>query len=318
MKASALWLGASLAAMIWAAPATAQTAAPQTDTSASDDVQGDIIITATRRDENLMTSPISASVLSGTDLSNKGVTNVDALQFAMPSVVVNNFGQGNDFNVRGIGKAEHNTQTTTGVITYRDGVPTFPGYFQMEPYFDVANIQVLRGPQGTIVGQNATGGAVFVNTNDPVIGGGTHGYFQLQGGNYSDFGGQGAINIPVSDTFAMRVAFFGERRNGFYHITGPGGAKYTGNNGDLREFAGRLSLLWKPTDRLSILLKTDVDHLDMGAYPADPYTNRFKFLPYGSTTPNPNYTDLFHITANSPQDAKDKFFRSILRLEYQF
>ena len=84
-----------------------------------------------------------------------------------PLIVVNNFGQGNDFNVRGIGKAEHNTQTTTGVITYRDGVPSFPGYFQGEPYYDVANIQVLRGPQGTIVGQNATGGAVFVNTNDP-------------------------------------------------------------------------------------------------------------------------------------------------------
>ena len=67
-------------------------------------------------------------------------------------------------------------QTTTGVITYRDGVATFPGYLQEEPYYDIANIQVLRGPQGTIVGQNATGGAVFVNTNDPVIGGGVHGF----------------------------------------------------------------------------------------------------------------------------------------------
>ena len=135
----------------------------------------------------------------------------------MPSVVVNNFGQGNDFNVRGIGKAEHNTQTTTGVITYRDGVPTFPGYFQMEPYYDVANIQVLRGPQGTIVGQNATGGAVFVNTNDPIIGGGIHGYFNANYGNYNDFGIQGAINIPISDTFAARVAAFGQRRDSFFN-----------------------------------------------------------------------------------------------------
>ena len=70
-------------------------------------------------------------MISGSDLAEKGVGNVDALQFATPSVVVNNFGQGNDFNIRGIGKAEHNTQTTTGVITYRDGVPTFPGYFQL-------------------------------------------------------------------------------------------------------------------------------------------------------------------------------------------
>jgi iron complex outermembrane receptor protein len=319
MKTGLFWPCASLMALCWSGAASAQPGTSEEAVAAASEAsadEGEIVVTAQRRSENLMRTAISASVISGTDLANKGVVNVDALQFATPSLVVNNFGQGNDFNVRGIGKAEHNTQTTTGVITYRDGVPTFPGYFQQEPYFDVANIQVLRGPQGTIVGQNATGGAVFVNTNDPVIGGGVHGYFQVQGGNYDDLGAQGAINLPVSDTLAMRIAFFGERRDGFYRITGPGGAKYTGNNGDLREAAARISLLWKPTDRLSVLFKTDLDYLDMGAYPADPYTNRFRFLPYGSTTPNPNYRDLFDITANSPQGAKDKFFRSILRLEY--
>jgi len=232
-------LGASALALSWCGPASAQTAAADQQASddaaaqavdAADQPQGsEIIVTAERRSENLATTPISASVLSGGDLANKGVVNVDALQFAMPSVVVNNFGQGNDFNVRGIGKAEHNTQTTTGVITYRDGVPTFPGYIQEEPYYDVANIQVLRGPQGTVVGQNATGGAVFVNTNDPVIDGGVHGYVQGQYGNYSDVGLQGAINLPISDTLAARVAVFSERRDGFYHMTGPGGARYRGH-----------------------------------------------------------------------------------------
>jgi iron complex outermembrane receptor protein len=318
MKAWTLWLGASALAFAWnaAAEAQASAASPATSANSNDATADEIVVTAQRRSENLMRTPVAASVISGTELTNKGVGAVDALQFAAPSIVVNNFGQGNDFNVRGIGKAEHNTQTTTGVITYRDGVPSFPGYFQEEPYFDVANIQVLRGPQGTIVGQNATGGAVFVNTNDPIIGGGVHGYFSANYGNYNDLGGQGAVNLPLSDTLAMRVAFFGERRDSFYHITGPGGTKYTGNKGDLRELAGRISLLWKPTDQFSILFKTDLDYLDLGAYPADPYTDRFKFLPYGSTTPNPNYRDLFDITANSPQGARDKFFRSILRAEY--
>src|SRR3569623_2129824 len=230
MKSSAWSLGASVAALAFSMPAAAQTAAPQTtttqtDTSASDNSSpdGDIVITAQRRSENLMTTAVSASVQTGTDVAYMGVTNVDALQFAMPSVVVNNFGQCNDFNVRGIGKAEHNTQTTTGVIVYRDGVPTFPGYVQGEPYYDIANIQVLRGPQGTIVGQNATGGAVFVNTNDPVIGGGVHGYVSASYGNYNDAGAQGAINLPLGDTFAVRVAAYGERRDGYYNITGPTG-----------------------------------------------------------------------------------------------
>ena len=215
MKASTLLLGASALAFASCGVAQAQDA-PASSTTQSDTQQSDsdtapthdIVVTAERRSENLMTTPISASVLTGKDLANKGVTNVDALQFAMPSVTVNNFGQGNDFNVRGIGKAEHNTQTTTGVIVYRDGVPTFPGYVQGEPYYDIADIQVLRGPQGTIVGQNATGGAVFVNTNDPVIDGGVHGYVQANYGNYNDAGAQGAINLPLSDTFAVRVAAF--------------------------------------------------------------------------------------------------------------
>ena len=144
---------------------------------------------------------------------------VEDLQFVAPSVAVNNFGQGIDFNIRGIGKGEHNSQTLTGVITYRDGVPTFPGYITEEPYYDLANVEVLRGPQGTFVGQNATGGAVFVNTNDPVIGGGHDGYVMAGLGNYYDTMLQGAVNIPVSDTFALRIAGFGDNRGSFFAIT---------------------------------------------------------------------------------------------------
>lgn len=316
MKTRGLWLGASVIAFAWSSQVSAQSAPPGSDAIASADKSADeIVVTAQRRNENLMKTPIAASVLTGQDLANKGVVNVDQLQFAMPSVTVNNFGQGLEFNIRGIGKAEHNTQTTTGVITYRDGISTFPGYFQEEPYFDITSVQVLRGPQGTIAGQNSTGGAVFVTTNDPNPKGGYSGYLQAQVGNYADAGLQGAINLPISKTLTARLAFYGERRDGFYHITGPGGAKYTGNNGDLREGAVRFSLLWQPTEHLSILSKTDYDNLNMGAYPADPYTDRFKTLP-GTSTPNPNHRDLFDITANSPQQAHDRFVRSLVKVEY--
>ncbi|HVU30948.1 MAG TPA: TonB-dependent receptor plug domain-containing protein, partial [Sphingomicrobium sp.] len=139
MRTAILWAGASAAALAWCTGAEAQ--APQTtqaepaNPSAGTQSEGEeIVITARRRSENLMKTAISGTVLTGTDLANKGVVTVDALQFAAPSITVNNFGQGNDFNVRGIGKGEHNTQTTTGVITYRDGAPTFPGYVTQEPY----------------------------------------------------------------------------------------------------------------------------------------------------------------------------------------
>lgn len=274
-----------------------------------------VVVTAERRSENLQKTPISASVLTGEDLANRGISTVDSLQFSVPNVTIDNFGQGADFNIRGIGKAEHNSQTTTGVITYRDGVATFPGYIQEEPYYDIASVEVLRGPQGTIAGQNATGGAVFVTTNNPIIGGGYDGYAQAQVGNYSDFGLQGAVNIPIDDTLAARGSFYSETRGSFYSITDSDPAdncpnhKYAGckpgyNPGDLKEAAGRFSLEWKPVDALTVLFKTDYGYLDMGAYAADPYVDRFTGV------------DPFHITANAPQTALDRFVRSVLKADY--
>ena len=258
-----------------------------------------VTITADRRDKPLQTSSISATVLSGDDLLKAGVNVVDQLQFVTPSTAANNFGQGVNITIRGIGKAETNTQTTTGVITYRDGVATFPGYFTEEPYYDIASVQILRGPQGTFGGQNATGGAVLVDSNNPVINGGNHGYVMADVGNYSSLGLQGAVNVPISDTLAARVAVNTYKRDSFWDITGP----YTGGDGSQRWYSGRVGLLWQPVKALTVLLKTDFNHIDMGAFPADPV----------SATNDP-----FHITANADQKALDQFSRTVLKVEYTF
>jgi len=301
MKIQVLWSSVSLVlALGWCGAAIAQTAA-STPAAGSDQTLTEVVVTAERRHTDLQTTPISATVLNGTTLAEMGVTTVDQLQFATPGATIDNFGQGIDFNIRGVGKAEHNSQTTVGVVTYRDGVGTFPGYFQEEPYYDVASVEILRGPQGTFGGQNATGGAVFVTTNDPVINGGYHGYLQAQGGNYTDFGLQGAVNLPISDTLAARLAFNSESRDSFYNITGPGGGEYNGNPGKLRIGSMRIGLLWKPDDELTVLFKTDYNYLNLGAYPADPYNAT---------------NDLFNITADAPQQALDRFGRSVLKVDY--
>ena len=295
MKHRALWLSVSALALVWGGGAAAQTTS-----SASKDDAGkvhEVVITAERRTSNLQTTPISATVISGGELVKKGVVTIDSIQFVAPGITVNNFGQGNDFNIRGIGKAEHNSQTGVGVIVYRDGIATFPGYFQEEPYYDIGSVEILRGPQGTFVGQNATGGAVFITSNNPVINGGNHGYIAGQVGNYDDVATQGAINLPISDTFAARVAFNAEGRNSFYTVTGPN----HGNPGNLREGSARLSLLWKPTDALTVLFKTDYNYIDMGAIPSDPY----------NATNSP-----FKVTANFPGGALDKWVRSDLKIDY--
>ncbi|HUB85188.1 MAG TPA: TonB-dependent receptor plug domain-containing protein, partial [Rhizomicrobium sp.] len=242
----ALSLSVSILTLICCSAAYAQT----TTSDESKNTVETVTVTAERRPENLMKTPISADVLSAADLANKGVARVDDLQFSMPNVAVDNFGQGIDFNIRGIGKGEHNSQTLPGVITYRDGVATFPGYITEEPYYDVSSVQVLRGPQGTFVGQNATGGAVFVTSNDPVIGGSYDGYVMAGAGNYSEYDAQGAVNIPINDTLAVRIALFGDSRDSFFHITDSdpadacphdqyAGCKHGYNPGNQRWAAGR-------------------------------------------------------------------------------
>jgi iron complex outermembrane receptor protein len=288
-----MFLNASLLALHAIGAAAAQTTAtPNTQTLE------EVIVTAERRATRLDRTPIAATVLSGEQLANSGVTAVDQLQFVTPATTVNNFGQGTNFNIRGIGKAETNSQTTTGVITYRDSVPSNPGWFTAEPYYDIRSIEVLRGPQGTFVGANATGGAVFITTNDPIIGGPLQGYLQGQVGNHDSYGAQGALNIPISDTLAARVALYGDTRDSFFTITGP----YRGDDG-VRIGSGRFSLLWQPSENLSVSWKTDLNYLDLSAYPGSPATAT---------------SDLFDVTSNARLTALDRFGRTSLRVDYEF
>jgi len=304
MRFHALWMSVSALAVAWsgvAVAATADTAA--SNTGAGSTVQ-ELVITAERREVNLQKSAIAATVLTGADLIKNGVVTVDQLQFLAPSLTVNNFGQGDDFDIRGIGKGEHNSQTETGVVTYRDGMATFPGYITEEPYYDVASIQILRGPQGTFSGQDATGGAVLVTTVNPTIGGGYNGYLMGSYGNYDAANLQGAINLPINDTLAARVAFNGAYQNSFDHVTGP----WTGNP-NLMWGGGRLSLLWTPTSSLKVLFKTDYDYLYNGGYFGQAIINPLT----GKVNPT---SSLFDFSNNWKQDAGDVMVRSILQVDY--
>jgi iron complex outermembrane receptor protein len=300
VKIHVLWLSASVLALGWGGLAQAQTAPASAGgaKAGQPNTVEELVITAERREENLQKTAIAATVLSGADLQAKGVFTVDQLQFISPSLTVNNFGQGNDFNIRGIGKGEHNTQTSTGVITYRDGVGTFPGYIQEEPYYDIASVEVLRGPQGTFSGQNATGGAVIVNTNDPVIDGGHTGYILAHYGNYNDTQLQGAVNLPINDKLAARVAFNGQYRDTFYNLSGT-------PKGDPNVYWGslRFSLLWQPTDALKVLWKTDYGYLDNGGYFGDPMATQ-------------GTHDIFNVGTNWKTYATDQFVRTILKADY--
>jgi hypothetical protein len=289
----------------WCGLALAQQAAPEAKDKVEEPKQEatkveTVVVTAERRSRPLQTSPISATVLSGDDLANKGINNVDQLMFVTPSATVNNFGQGIDFNIRGIGKGEHNSQTTTGCRHLPRRRRHVPGYFTGEPYYDIATVEILRGPAGNLRRARTRPAARSSSTsNDPIIGGGYSGYVQGQLGNYRDIGLQGALNIPLGDTLAARVAFNSEDRESFWNITGP----YTGSDARLRLRSVRAGLHWQPTSALSVLFKTDYSHLDFGAYPADPVNAT---------------NDLFDVTANAELKAVDWLVRSVLHVDYTF
>ena len=313
MKNKALLLCATTLTLVWGGAAYAQSmtatvavapdggggGADAPSTTKKDTTVQEVVVTADRRTTALQKTNIAATVLTQSDLTKDGVFTVDQLQFVSPSLTVNSFGQGNDVDIRGIGKGEHNTQTGTGVVTYRDGVASFPGYFQEEPYYDVASVEVLRGPQGTFAGQNATGGAILVNTANPVINGGNTGYLLGSYGNYDAAMLQGSVNLPINDTMAARVAFDTSYRDTFYKIGGP----WTGDP-NLKWASLRFAFLWTPTPQLTVLWKTDGSYLDNGGY-------------FGDSLLNKGTKHLFDGFSNDfPTYAVDDFVRSTLKIDY--
>ncbi|NYT41797.1 TonB-dependent receptor plug domain-containing protein [Sphingomonas sp. R-74633] len=297
------WLTVSAVALMTAGAAQAQTTdtttdpttAAKADDSASDP-SSQIVVTAERRSTSLQRTGVAATVLTGQDLVKKSINGVEQLQFATPSLTVNTTGQGNAFNIRGIGKTEQTSAIGVGVVTYRDGVATLPGYFQAEPYYDIASVEVLRGPQGTFAGGNATGGAVFITEKNPDTQS-VNGYGLAQYGNYNDIKLQGAVNVPVSDTLAFRFAGNMERRDTFYNMSG----SWTGNPGDRRDYSGRASMLWQPSSNFRLLLKGDYNNIEYGGLPASPAT----------ATGDP-----LNVASNAYLAGRDEFGRIVLNMAY--
>lgn len=258
-----------------------------------------MVVTAERRATDLMKTGLAATVLSQEDLAERQIHDLDSLALAAPALSVSNYGGGNVVNIRGVGRSEVVTQASAGVPIYRDGVPTFNAYFaSAEPYFDISDVQVLRGPQGTFAGQNSTGGAIFVRSADPDLSG-FSGHVQLGVGNYSDVQGQLVLNIPVSDTFAIRLASDAQQRDGFYNYSG----SYTGHPEKYDRAAARLGVLWRPNENFEWVAKVDYDHFDYGAN---------HYAPIAS--PNP----LFDIASDTNLFAVDHFVRWSNTINYTF
>lgn len=225
-------------------PAFAQEAAPAAvseGSADSDNAIEDIVVTARRRQESLQTVPVAVTAVTADTLVERNIQTTIDLQKLVPGVVFS--GAGTEANttltIRGQGK-DNIGPGLPSVISYFNEVP-LPGFGSSIPTYDISSVQVLKGPQGTLFGRNTTGGALLIYSQAPTDR--FEGYGQVTVGEYDWHGIQGALNIPITEGVALRVAGNIERRDGFTENLG------VGKDFDvLHNNAFRVSLRLAPTD----------------------------------------------------------------------
>ena len=199
-----------------AAPAMAQDqaapAAPVPE-AAPAGALGEIVVTAERRQQSLQDVPISATVLSGEELAKRGVVNLNDIQQVAPSIAINTFNRSTFINIRGVGIAQSAPTSNPGVAYYVDGVLIPHEQFIGHSFYDIGTIEVLRGPQGTLTGQNSTGGAIYVRTPEPQFDS-SFLVADMTAGNYARYRGVVALNVG-GDNVALRLAGVHEQRDSF-------------------------------------------------------------------------------------------------------
>ncbi|WP_439540582.1 TonB-dependent receptor [Sphingomonas sp.] len=246
-------LSCSIAPLVLAVQAQAQ-AAPETPAPVPAQVetgaaQDDIVVTARRREESAQNVPVSVTAFSGDLLAERSVTTMDQLTYSTPGLTYGRAGNSSNPQIIIRGQSRANLgDAPQPVLTYFADVPTQTDG-SIAPTFDLASVQVLKGPQGTLFGRNSTSGAVLINPAAPTDR--LEGYLDLGVGNYAMRQVEGAINIPIiDDRIALRLAGQYVKRDGYTRNISPrntSGAALDNRN----DTAYRISLRLAPFDGLT-------------------------------------------------------------------
>ena len=257
-RAASLLGGACAAALTsacWTAPAMAADAAPAGAAPASSSMIEEVVVTAQKRAENIQNVPLSIAAVSGKTLTANGVANVLDLPKMVPNLRLDTTSQasGVALRIRGMG-APSNTAIDPSVAPYVDGayIPR-PGAI-LTSFLDIDDVEVLRGPQGTLFGRNATVGAISLKSVAPSFARDS-GEVSAEVGNYGDRKFEAIGNWAVNDDLAMRLAAFDSHTDGYVHNELDGHTYGRGDTG-----AGRFSIKYKPTDWLTWTGRVDYAH----------------------------------------------------------
>lgn len=241
-------IGMLLAAVqvVTAMSAQAQEPAPAQDEKTSLE---EVIVTAQRRSEDLQRAALAITAVTGRDLESRGISQTEDLSALTAGLQVNpSAGPYTTFSVRSVSSLSGNAFADPAVAVNLNGVYLATPTIIHGLYYDLERVEILKGPQGTLYGRNATAGAINIIPNRPEFSFG--GSASAEVGNYDRLNVGGMINMPLSERVAFRLAGQRVRRDGFM----------SDGTSDDNGAAGRASLLFEVRDDLSILLSGDFAH----------------------------------------------------------
>lgn len=246
-------------AMLFSAPVAAQDAQASSN---NDGALDEIVVTAQRRAESLKDVPIAVSTISGVQAQATGLVDTTSLNGRIPSLTISTQGSGNLLFLRGIGTANTASNAEMSVATYIDGVYIYSANGNLLPLYDLERIEVLKGPQGTLFGRNATAGVIQLITRDPEREPTIEG--DIGYGNYETVRAHAYAATGLTDSLAMNVAID-------YRDQGKG----WGFNPVLNEkayfsnyIAGRAKLVYEPSDATEIKAAFHYNHAKTSGFEA--------------------------------------------------
>ncbi len=276
----------------------------------------EVVVTAQKRSESVQDIPLAVTALSSDMLDERGITDMASLVSAVPAMHFGQAGANTRITIRGIGTEQTTVTGDPGVAFHIDGVYQARSSAGNALFYDLARVEVLRGPQGTLYGRNATGGSVNLISKEPENE--LNGHIEAQAGDYDQQRLQGVLNMPLADDkLLMRISAQYENRDGYYENLTPGADDIQ----DVDSLDLRAQFSYLASESLDARVIYNYSSSDgagfgikgLGDYPVPPpATNEF----YESATPNPD--DPWKIRYNDVADRNNSRQGLTLLLNWDF
>lgn len=265
----------STAAIIAVLP---EIAVAQDQAASTADGLEEIIVTAQRQREDAQRAAVAIDVIKGDQLIAAGINQVDSLPKLSPALSASNGGTGSIFFVRGVGNFTVSPNSDPAIAFGYDGVYVGRPSSTTGMFYDLQRVEVLKGPQGTLYGRNATGGAINVIPVEPQLGA-FAAYLTASYGNYSALTAEGAINVPLGENGGLRVSGSVSERDGYLRD----------GTGDDKTRSLRVQFKAELTPSLTVRVAGDYSHTGgfgpgasyIGAYAYNPVAGRYQFTSPG-------------------------------------